>query len=327
MIRISIVTPSYNQAQYLEQTIDSVLSQGYNNLEYIIIDGGSTDGSVEIIKKYEKHLAWWISEKDNGQSHAINKGLSKISGEVFNWLNSDDYYENEALKTVSEYFKDPQVNCVAARSNLFNTSGFVRVTNGTDVYEDNLAKTIGMARIDQPETFFRVSILEEIGYLNESLHFTMDREFWIRYLLRFGLGGIEKANDVVVNFRLHEQSKTTSSQSEFVKDHHAIYLFLAQVLQFDQLEALIKVTFSLEGETNFLIPKEIDNDLLRCALNYYCLNTGHEFYYQGNYELSKKFLSLVKKQLLSQDDKLLYSSLLFKNNYIPKFIINRLRGR
>ena len=102
--KISIVTPSFNQAQYLEETIRSVLLQGYPNLEYIIIDGGSTDGSVEIIKKYEPWLTYWVSEPDSGQSHAINKGFRKSTGEIMAWINSDDYYEGDAFSTIAETF-------------------------------------------------------------------------------------------------------------------------------------------------------------------------------------------------------------------------------
>jgi glycosyltransferase involved in cell wall biosynthesis len=107
-IKFSIVTPSYNQGQYLEKAILSVIEQDYPNLEYIIIDGGSTDNSLEIIKKYEKHLAYWVSEKDRGQSHAINKGFERASGDLFGWLNSDDYFAPDALKTVAEVYHTSQ---------------------------------------------------------------------------------------------------------------------------------------------------------------------------------------------------------------------------
>src|SRR5690554_4018590 len=118
MIPISIVTPSFNQGHYLEETIDSVLSQNYPNLEYVVIDGGSTDGSVDIIKKYEKHLKYWVSEGDRGQSHAINKGLARCTGEVFNWLNSDDYLEPGALQTIGEAFENPNTTAFIGRSNI-----------------------------------------------------------------------------------------------------------------------------------------------------------------------------------------------------------------
>src|SRR5687767_11527952 len=103
--RITIVTPSFQQASYLEQTIDSVLSQGYPNLEYAVVDGGSTDGSVEIIKRYQKHLAYWVSEKDRGQTHAINKGMARATGEIRAYINSDDYYLPGTLQRVADAFQ------------------------------------------------------------------------------------------------------------------------------------------------------------------------------------------------------------------------------
>ena len=118
--KISIITPSYNQGQFLEQTIVSVLGQNYPNLEYVIIDGGSTDNSVEIIKKYEQHLAYWVSEKDKGQADAINKGLKFCTGEIFNWLNSDDYLENGALYKIAAAFENPVIDMVAGVVRNFN---------------------------------------------------------------------------------------------------------------------------------------------------------------------------------------------------------------
>ena len=103
--KISIVTPSFNQAEFIEETILSVLNQKYPNLEYIIIDGGSSDGTIDIIKKYEDKIAYWISEKDDGQSYAINKGLQRSTGEIISWLNSDDIFSNNALYTIASAFK------------------------------------------------------------------------------------------------------------------------------------------------------------------------------------------------------------------------------
>jgi glycosyltransferase involved in cell wall biosynthesis len=193
---ISIITPSYNQGEYIEQTICSVLEQGYPNLEYIIVDGGSTDSSVEIIKKYEQHLAWWVSEKDKGQSNAINKGIQRSNGEIINWLNSDDYYMPGALHHVAQQFTDPEINCYCGYSRVFSETS-EKCSSGTDVYPGNLPKTIGWARIDQPETFFRKSVWDKIGLLNETFHYVMDKEFWIRYLFAFGLNGIKKDREVV----------------------------------------------------------------------------------------------------------------------------------
>ena len=121
--KISIITPCFNAALYIEQTILSIINQDYDNLEYIIIDGGSTDGTIDIIKKYENKIAYWISEPDNGQSEAINKGIAVSTGDVFNWVNGDDYLEVGVLKLVGEYFQKSNINVFCSPTMLFNEEG------------------------------------------------------------------------------------------------------------------------------------------------------------------------------------------------------------
>jgi len=181
--KVSIVTPSFNQGQYIEETIKSVVTQDYPNLEYIIIDGGSNDNSVEIIKKYAAQFPYiqWVSEKDRGQSHAINKGFKRSTGEIVAWLNSDDVYEKNAIKNQVE---------------LLQRNKDVMLVYGDAIIEDEVtgikekfksAEPFDYYRlihvnhmIMQPTTFWRRELFDKIGYLDESLNFTMDWEFWIR---------------------------------------------------------------------------------------------------------------------------------------------------
>src|SRR5690349_20315753 len=166
--RISIVTPSYNQGQYLEQTIRSVLEQGYPNLQYIICDGGSTDGSVEIIKKYEKHLAWWCSEKDRGQSHAINKGFQHATGDVYAYLNSDDYYLPGALNRVAEAWQAGG-RFIVGWSQYLEPHGDFRPYPVQQHGEpsDWLIKN----PIPQQSSFWSAQLFKQLGPFREDLHY------------------------------------------------------------------------------------------------------------------------------------------------------------
>lgn len=178
--KIAIVTPSYNQGQFLEETIQSVINQNYHNLEYIIIDGGSTDNSVEIIKKYEDRIAYWVSEKDRGQTHAINKGFKKATGEVVNWLNSDDLLEQGALKILAkESEKNPTADFYFGDFSVIGKDGNKLFNRKCAPYQFH-ALFWGRQLSSQPAVFFRRNLLKRIGYLEESLNFCMDIEFWIR---------------------------------------------------------------------------------------------------------------------------------------------------
>lgn len=324
--KISIITPSLNQAEFLEQTILSVINQNYPNLEYIIIDGGSTDGSVDIIKKYEKHLTYWISEKDNGQSHAINKGLAKATGEIINWLNSDDYYTTNALAEVVEVFTNKNILVVCGRSKILSPNGKHSISQGTKLYNNNIHKALGWIQIDQPATFFRKSALEIIGLLNENLHYVMDAEWWMKYLLAYGMNGIKEINTAIVNFRIHPSSKTASQFHRFIIERDSIFHALS--LKFNLLEKAnfitAKRTLLSKYKLNLHFPLHPEVDIER-TINYYFLLLGNEYYIQHDKENASLYFNLVKPTLLSEEDSLYWRKLYLRNKYLPTFIIKVFR--
>ncbi len=323
--KITIVTPSYNQGQYLEQTILSVLDQNYPHLEYIIMDGGSTDNSVEIIRKYESHLAFWVSEKDRGQSDAINKGLQRATGEVFNWLNSDDYYTPETLWKVAAAFENRNVYAVCGKGRVFSPNNeTVRYTKGGDVYKNNLAKTIGWARVDQPETFFRMSAIQQMGLLDTRLHYLMDRDWWIKYLFLFGLDNIVHIPDVLVNFRLHDQSKTISQQNLFQVDHDSLFFSLAHQHNL-AMATVIKENCSIDKGFEIQLVAEYNRSLVREVFDYYALLRGNEFYAKNDRDRANRLLRSVNLKTLASEEQKLWRKLNFRNKYLPQILINLLR--
>ncbi|MFQ6610918.1 MAG: glycosyltransferase family 2 protein, partial [Fidelibacterota bacterium] len=215
--KITLVTPSLNQAQFLEETIQSILSQNYPNLEYIIVDGGSTDGSVDIIRKYEKHLAWWVSEPDRGQSHAINKGIEKASGEIFNWVNSDDLLASGALQAVSEeYMQYPEADVLCGfYTAVQNDETFPKTRLG--IYKE-LEKMMVFGHVSPCCMFWKLEKFRQIGRLDERLHYCMDLEFWHRYLLKNGLSGLHIFDREIAIFRFHKNSKSAVKSEGFRKD-------------------------------------------------------------------------------------------------------------
>jgi glycosyltransferase involved in cell wall biosynthesis len=206
--RVTIVTPSYNQAEYLEETIRSVLLQGYPDLEYFIMDGGSTDGSVEIIKKYQPWLAGWVSEKDNGQSHAINKGFSQASGEWLGWLNSDDCYAPYALFNLLQTAYASQAKFVYGSCIQFgvnpNVMPFPRMDMpGPRAFDLEIIRMVDL--IIQPATLWRREIYEQCGPLAEDLHYAFDWDYFIRCAQQNR--GAQCAQPIAV-YRLHETNKS-----------------------------------------------------------------------------------------------------------------------
>lgn len=217
--KISIVTASYNQGQFIEETIQSVLSQNYPNLEYIIIDGGSTDNSVEVIKKYEAHFTYWVSEKDKGQPNAINKGLTLCTGDIFNWLNSDDYLEPGSLFQIAEAFADEQVKMVAGKVRNFSTSEEEIIPNQKLSAKGLMCWEPGVKFV-QPGVWMRRVLIEQCGGIDEQFHYAFDWDLYIRYLYHFPQ--IKELDNLLVHFRLHENSKTQSMIERFSMEERKI---------------------------------------------------------------------------------------------------------
>lgn len=205
--RISVVTPSFNQGQYLEETIRSVLLQGYPNLEYIIIDGGSTDGSVEIIHRYAPWLAYWVSEPDCGQAHAINKGLARATGNLISWINSDDSLLPDALRALATlHQQNPDALLIG---DVINFKELYRLTALVAQKGVSFKNLVDPWHHDimwhQPGIYLPKSVYEQIGKLDESLNYIFDRDWLCRALQ---VAAVAYLHQPIAQFRLQQTSKT-----------------------------------------------------------------------------------------------------------------------
>ena len=218
---VSIVTPSYNQAAFLEETIQSVLAQDYPNVEYIIVDGGSTDGSVEIISRYADQLSWWVSEPDRGQSDAINKGLRHSQGNYFGYINSDDLLMPSAVRMAVEYLEsNPDVGMVYGDVEYINASGeTIRLYQSRPF---DLIEIVRTARnwVPQPGSLIRRVVLDDVGGLDPEIQYNMDQEHLYRIGLKYTVAYLPVT---LARFRLHQESKTVSGAERNAASEVLIY--------------------------------------------------------------------------------------------------------
>ena len=206
---VSIVTPSFNQAPFLEETIRSVLGQDYPRIEYMIVDGGSTDSSVGIIKQYADRLAWWVSEVDKGQTDAINKGFGRAKGNILAWLNSDDTYQPGAVSAAVQYLQaNPNVGMVYADCNFINENG--QVIGKFKAAQTNYKRLRrGYVHIPQQTMFFRVGLWHTVGPLDPSFYFAMDYDLWTRIASRSQMKYMP--GQTWANFRMHTSGKSIAA--------------------------------------------------------------------------------------------------------------------
>jgi glycosyltransferase involved in cell wall biosynthesis len=247
--RISIVTPSYNQGQFIEETIRSVLLQGYPDLEYIVMDGGSTDDSIEIINNYQSWISHWTSEKDEGQADAINKGLRTSNGEIVAWLNSDDVYERHALQFVTEALVSTKKCWICGACRYFKN-----VAEGKVYYPVLPSQKSWLLRflwsnsysLPQPSIFWSKQASTAVGELNKRYHYSFDHEYWIR--IRFA--GFEPllTNTVLSRFRLHDLSKTCAIGHQFEEEDLEIAIDLARRMKLFERLIIVARTKKFRGE-------------------------------------------------------------------------------
>jgi glycosyltransferase involved in cell wall biosynthesis len=205
---VSVVTPSFNQAAFLEATIESVVAQDYPNLEYIIIDGGSTDGSLEIIGRYESNLAYSCSEPDAGQTEAINKGFARARGEILAWLNSDDVYRPHAISAAIKALEmHPEAGMVYGQADYIDENG-ATVGRFPSAITDLRRLRQGYVHIPQQAAFFRASLWRLVGPLDLSFYFAMDYDLWVRIA---SISPILYVREVWAGFRLHSDAKTLAA--------------------------------------------------------------------------------------------------------------------
>jgi glycosyltransferase involved in cell wall biosynthesis len=209
--RISVVTPSYNQGAYLEKTILSVINQEYPNIEYIVIDGGSTDNSLDIIKKYEKYLKYWVSEQDRGQSHAINKGFSHATGDLLTWLNSDDYYMPGALWTLATMaMANPEASAFVGTGRVIDETGNIKYYKEPPqpITIETLYRWLNGGIFMQPSSIFRRTAWELVGPLDENVHIAFDVDLWLR-MAKAGCRFVSSDSLLSTALR-HKNAKTTA---------------------------------------------------------------------------------------------------------------------
>lgn len=273
--KITLVTPSYNQGQYIEQTILSVIEQGYPNLEYMVIDGGSTDETVDIIRKYEGRISYWVSEKDKGQSHAINKGFRMATGEIINWLNSDDLLAEGALFHIAESFSNyPQAAMIHGQCVHFTDEARIDKNQPFEWPPKRHLKGAYLAGFpySQPSCFYKREVLDHIGFVDEDFHFTMDYDLFVRMALNYQF---QPANAVFSYFRMHPESKTNTLQKTQFAENQRVFSGVVKTWERAGFEGLlIKHHLFVEGGKKYPVFQEQytveeQNDVMAAHLWYH----------------------------------------------------------
>jgi glycosyltransferase involved in cell wall biosynthesis len=289
--KITIVTPSFNQGRYIEETIRSVLLQNYPNLEYIIIDGGSCDATVEILKKYNSWIDYWVSEPDEGQSHAINKGFRKATGEIINWLNSDDLLERNSLYHIALAFIDnPEYSFVYGQCQEFDNQGIIPFKHyPTDKLPLRYYYEFPYG---QPSCFYKKKCLDEVGYIDERFNFTMDFDLFLRIALKYKMLQIDS---VLSRYRWHDKTKTNTIGKIGAKEQITVIINLFKTIQFKNgCDLLYGFRFYPEFDKQYLSDMFVIEHKFQILFEFLITHI-EKWYIAGDFKKVRQFISFLKK--------------------------------
>lgn len=285
---ISIVTPSFNQGRFIRQTVESILSQDYRGFEHWVIDGGSTDETVSVLEQFSDPRFHWISAPDKGQSDAINKGLARCQGEIFNWINSDDYLESGALAKIARAFERGDKIFSGNLRKLDDATG---QTNGYYALElkSRAEDTLALGRFCQPSTFWRMDLFRACAPVREELHCAMDFHLWAQHLVREGLAGISRTQETLAHYREHQGSKSARLNAQFKDEIAAIYADLLTALEAPAflVEHFARATTKHLSPTKWQPGKQFQRRRLFAILSH---QVGRKFYYDRAYTRSREWI-------------------------------------
>ncbi len=298
-MRISLITPSFQQGSYLEECIASVHEQKYPGIEHIVVDGGSMDGSKAIIEKHADQFAWWCSEKDKGQSDAINKGLKHATGEVFGWLNSDDALLPGSLQHVAEAFAaDPELLVFGGRVMHRDAEGDRSFGLVNDVRDRE--RLFIEPVINQPATFWRMRAVRAIGGVDPALRYVMDVELWWQLLFRKGTDHLRFDPIDLAVFRLHDESKTSTAILGFLDEIASLLHGLCAQSGNDDLADVLAVGHKLKRGLRGIAVSATHHDIVRSMTLHFLLKWNVDIHRENQWRMMKALATAERGTLTTE---------------------------
>ena len=316
--RISIIVPSFNQGRYLEETIRAIILQDYPNYELIVIDADSTDNTLEIIRKYEPWITYWVSEPDRGQSHAIVKGLAVATGDIINWINSDDLVAPGAFHRIAADFDLDRFDVICGKCDYFlNDLNHLDLQGMRMGLGLTIGDTFNIHQINQPSTFFKASVIKKMG-IDEQFRYTMDLDLWFRYLLQAGQERVLISENLLSYFRLHDASKTVAENAHFKGDIWRVHYNILYSLE-QKAELLTYASLPIPNFERF-VPTCYSIQVPKTELHPFIVNMAWMAVYHYNavmnYCAARECLAIVRRYSSLLEPKLLKQ--LFKHYILPE---------